>query len=222
MQSMRRRGRVSLGGWEAGILALAVAALECSPGASSVDASTDAPPGSASGGEDESGGSSSGASTVDGPSGSSDGIPGNATATCNVRCTAAGFFCCGAQCADSALPCPCFNGHNDPTNCGGCGIVCEAGTYCAPGPPCGPGGCEGGPQCLAGSCTGSCQPLQCSTGTTCEAGTSCCAGDCCSPGQLCCVSGGHAGPPLPGDTLPYCFTPTAAQPTCPPGCPSCL
>jgi hypothetical protein len=48
-------------------------------------------------------------------------------------------------------------------------------------------------------------------------GEACCGTSCCTPGQLCCQAQGGAVSPYPS-----CYTPTPAQPTCPPGCPLCI
>jgi hypothetical protein len=89
----------------------------------------------------------------------------------------------------------CINPQNDPFNCNGCGNACPgANPFCGNGV-CGQPPCPGGNTCLTGFCCGS---------------------TCCNDGQLCCLVNGP-GPTGP----PTCFTPTAAQPTCPRGCPAC-
>jgi Chaperone of endosialidase len=66
------------------------------------------------------------------------------------------------------------------------------------------GGYDAGQPCLSNGC---------------DAGTTCCGLSCCAPGQLCCAI---TGPVPPADPY-YCMTPTASQPTCPPGCsPKCV
>jgi len=55
-------------------------------------------------------------------------------------------------------------------------------------------------------------------GGSCGNGSTCCGTSCCSTGQLCCQQEGPVATLYPG-----CFTPTAAQPTCAPGCsPLCV
>jgi hypothetical protein len=83
----------------------------------------------------------------------------------------------------------CVNVDNDPFNCGGCGTRCSGATP---------------------YCDGTCKAAPCSvTGCT---GDSCCESQCCAAGQLCCKGDGPVGGPI------SCYTPTAAQPTCPQGC----
>ena len=91
----------------------------------------------------------------------------------------------------------CVNPNNDPDNCGGCGQRCGAHTYCS----------------------GMCVPIPCAKeGGACGSGETCCGTSCCTQGQLCCESSGPVQALYPG-----CFTPTASQPTCPPGCsPLCV
>jgi hypothetical protein len=84
---------------------------------------------------------------------------------------------------------------NDPTNCGSCSHHCVA-----PASFCSNGMCSM-PPCQAGGC---------------GAGTTCCGRSCCTSGQICCQAEGGA------QTGPSCYTPTAMQPTCPPGCPLCV
>jgi hypothetical protein len=83
----------------------------------------------------------------------------------------------------------CVNTSNDPLNCGQCGVRCEGSTpYCA----------------------GTCKPAPCAR-AACVTGQ-CCGNECCGAGQICCEEQG------PIQRLPVCYTPTAAQPTCPQGC----
>lgn len=85
----------------------------------------------------------------------------------------------------------CVNTANNPKNCGACGTECSGATP---------------------YCDGTCQSVPCSLdGGTCGA-MACCGSNCCGAGQLCCKTEGPlAGPPT-------CFSPTAAEPTCPQGC----
>src|SRR5579863_285094 len=106
---------------------------------------------------------------------------------------------CAPACAVGRTCCgtECVNTYDDPSNCGSCGVVCSGATsYCE---------------------ANSCQAPPCAGGTTCGAGTLCCGSECCTSGQLCCANEG------PVAREPTCFTPTAQQPTCPPGCaPECV
>jgi hypothetical protein len=90
----------------------------------------------------------------------------------------------------------CVNTDNDPDNCGGCATRCNGNTpYCD-------GTCKAAP-CIGG-------------GTTCTGATTCCGSMCCTTGQICCKDDGPV-------TEATCFTPTAAQSSCPPGCsPQCV
>ena len=106
---------------------------------------------------------------------------------------------CSPACGTGRTCCGglCVNTANDPGHCGGCGVTCSGLTpYCD-------GACTTPPCTLdAGFCSG---------------GTSCCGASCCGAGQICCDAQG----PLSG--VPNCFTPTAAEPTCPQGCaPLCV
>jgi hypothetical protein len=90
----------------------------------------------------------------------------------------------------------CANLVNDPTNCGACGTRCEGATP---------------------YCEGTCKAAPCERDSATCANGSCCGSECCSQGQLCC------NPQGPLDRGPVCYTPTAEQPTCPPGCaPLCI
>jgi Chaperone of endosialidase len=98
---------------------------------------------------------------------------------------------CDGPCGTGRACCGgrCVNTANDPFNCGQCGVKCAGATpYCA----------------------GSCQAPPCQA-TTCSSGQ-CCGMQCCGAGQICCQEQG------PVSRLPVCFTPTAAEPTCPQGC----
>jgi hypothetical protein len=86
----------------------------------------------------------------------------------------------------------CVNTYNDPQNCGKCGTTCTDPTP---------------------YCAGSCQAAPCDTDAGCS-GT-CCGLACCGAGQLCCLA-------EQGVWSMQCYTPTSAQPTCPPGCPLCV
>jgi hypothetical protein len=90
----------------------------------------------------------------------------------------------------------CVNVQNDPLNCGMCGNRCPAEKNL----------CEGG----------TCQAPPCNGGA-CKTAAQCCGASCCETNQICCSTQG------PLDGVVSCFTPTAAQPTCPPGCaPLCI
>ena len=55
-------------------------------------------------------------------------------------------------------------------------------------------------------------------GGSCGNGKTCCGASCCTSAQLCCEEQSSLG-----GLLPVCFTPTASQPTCLPGCaPLCV
>jgi hypothetical protein len=106
---------------------------------------------------------------------------------------------CGDTCTLGLTCCDgkCVDTGNNPFNCGSCRTKCEDSTpVCFPDQGCGP------------------QPA-CIGGVACEAGADCCGADCCITGQLCCLSEGPSG------SIAFCFTPTAKQPTCPPGCRYC-
>lgn len=110
-----------------------------------------------------------------------------------------GGAACSPGCSIGRACCggACVNTANDPFNCGGCGVKCSGATpYCA----------------------GSCQPAPCDRGgSACAGGALCCGTQCCAAGDLCCESSG----PVSG--APSCFTPTAQQQTCLPGCsPQCV
>src|SRR5580658_6945368 len=149
-----------------------------------------------SSGSASSGGSSSGGSASGGSSSGSSSSSGGSSSTSG---SSSGGGSCDATCGVGRACCAdgCVNLENDPENCGGCGIQCAASTYC----------------------DGSCKPIPCAKeGGSCSSGTICCGTSCCSAGQLCCEEEGPVGAPYP-----VCFTPTASQPTCAPGCaPLCL
>ena len=87
----------------------------------------------------------------------------------------------------------CVNPLNDPFNCGNCGNKCTGlNSYCN---------------------NGACATPPCTVGTLCV-GATCCGSSCCQSGQLCCDE--ETGGATKGG--PVCYTPTAAQPTCPMGC----
>jgi endosialidase-like protein len=89
----------------------------------------------------------------------------------------------------------CVNLQNDPLNCGMCGNRCPADKPF----------CDGG----------SCQQPPCNL-KSCGPGT-CCGASCCQANQICCSFQGPVG------GVVGCYTPTAEQPTCPPGCaPLCI
>jgi hypothetical protein len=111
-----------------------------------------------------------------------------------------GGGCSGTSCGTERLCCAgvCVNPSNDPMNCGQCTMRCPAAT-----PYCGGGSCQATPCQLDGG--------------SCGAGGSCCGSTCCTGGQICCDRQG----PISGQ--PVCYSPTAAQPTCPLGCaPLCI
>lgn len=113
--------------------------------------------------------------------------------------TGGGPAVCRLACTSGRSCCGngCVNLQNDPHNCGSCGKRCEGAlAYCGDGtcqvPPCGP-------------LTELCAPS-----------SICCGNTCCPVGALCCADQG------PISIAPRCFTPTAAEPTCPQGCaPQC-
>jgi Chaperone of endosialidase/Stigma-specific protein, Stig1 len=105
---------------------------------------------------------------------------------------------CNPACSAGRTCCggQCVNTYDDPSNCGSCGLVCGGATS---------------------YCEGTCKAPPCRDAGACSQGTTCCGSSCCASGQLCCASDG----PVAGE--PTCFTPTAQQPTCPPGCaPLCV
>jgi len=84
--------------------------------------------------------------------------------------------------------------YNDPLNCGSCNHQCQGATpFCQQG------------MCIQTPCNG--QP--------CPSGTTCCASKCCQSGDICCE---FEGP----QSYVGCYTPTAQQPSCPPGCNTCV
>ena len=105
---------------------------------------------------------------------------------------------CTQNCKSTGLDCcngRCVNLRNDIQNCGSCGNACS-------GPR---------PFCSFTKCG---EPI-CTMTTPCATASYCCENTCCNDGQLCCAHfGGPAG-------SYFCHTPTAEQPTCPPGCPLC-
>lgn len=150
-----------------------------------------------------SGGSSSGAGSSSSSGGSSSSSGGSSSGSSGGGKDAgsqdAGGGGCAAPCGVGRLCCngACVNTANNPDHCGGCDVTCGAGTYC----------------------NGSCQPIPCSSGQgNCRGGTTCCGSSCCTPGQICCQQEGPVG-----GIGPTCYTPTASQPTCAPGCaPLCV
>jgi hypothetical protein len=143
----------------------------------------------ASSGNSTSGGSS-GASSSGG--GSRDG--GSSSGSSSGAGSSSGGGGCDASCGTGRLCCGgrCVNPANDPENCGRCNTKCNAGEYC----------------------NRSCLKIPCAhEGGTCGGAKTCCGTSCCSAGQLCCEEEGPVGTPYP-----VCFTPTASQPTCAPGC----
>ena len=84
--------------------------------------------------------------------------------------------------------------YNDPLNCGSCNHQCQGATpFCQQG------------MCIQTPCNG--QP--------CPSGTTCCGQKCCQSGDICCE---FEGP----QSFVGCYTPTAQQPSCPPGCNTCV
>jgi Chaperone of endosialidase/Stigma-specific protein, Stig1 len=102
---------------------------------------------------------------------------------------------CSPACEGGFLCCngQCIDPSNNPEHCGDCSTTCSGQT-----PFCGHGKC-GVPVC----------DQECSNG-------SCCGNQCCTGAQICCEVDG------PVDVPTRCFTPTASQPTCPPGCLTCV
>lgn len=82
----------------------------------------------------------------------------------------------------------CVDLNNNPEHCGDCVTKCDASK----------------PLCLLGKCV-----VPPCGGQACNTMQICCGAQCCDKSnQICCVSGAV--------TAPYCFTPTNAEPTCPP------
>ena len=108
---------------------------------------------------------------------------------------AGGAGVCAVACTTGRDCCggSCVNLQNDPLNCGVCGRRCEGGT-----PYCGDGNCQQAP----------CEPNV----ELCAPNSICCGSTCCPLGDICCEDQG------PISRAPSCFTPTAAEPTCPQGC----
>jgi len=108
---------------------------------------------------------------------------------------AGGSGVCAVACTTGRSCCGggCVNLQNDPLNCGMCGNRCEGAT-----PYCGDGTCQQPP----------CDPPV----ELCAPGSICCGSTCCAIGDICCEDQG------PVSRGPSCFTPTAAEPTCPQGC----
>jgi hypothetical protein len=106
--------------------------------------------------------------------------------------------CPPGACSGTGLVCcrgRCVNLQNDPYNCGSCGRFC--GGYCD---------------------FGSCGPVPCFFTQPLDAGLLCCGNQICgSSADLCCST--QSGGAQRG---PYCHTPSAAEPTCPIGCPNCF
>jgi len=108
---------------------------------------------------------------------------------------AGGSGVCAVPCTTGRSCCGggCVNIQNDPLNCGMCGNRCEGAT-----PYCGDGTCQQPP----------CDPQV----ELCAPGSICCGSTCCPVGDICCEDQG------PVSRGPSCFSPTAAEPTCPQGC----
>jgi hypothetical protein len=163
-------------------------------------ASTGSSSGSNSGGGSGASTGSSGSGSKSGAStGSSSGTSSGSNSGAGTGGSSGSGAGCDASCGLSRACCngKCVNLSNDPFNCGGCNVICGAGTYC----------------------NGACSPIPCGNdGGSCHMGETCCGTSCCTPGQLCCQG---SGPVVTPD--PTCFTPTASETTCPPGCsPLCV
>jgi hypothetical protein len=106
--------------------------------------------------------------------------------------------CPFGACSGTGLVCcrgRCANLQNDPYNCGFCGNICP-GRYCD---------------------YGSCGPVPCYVAPPIDASGLCCGDQICgSAAQLCCNT--RTGP----QSIPFCHTPSPAEPTCPIGCPNCF
>jgi hypothetical protein len=143
-------------------------------------------------------GSGSGGSGAAGSGGSGTAGSGGTTGT-GGSTGAGGTGVCAVACTIGRDCCGggCVNLQNDPLNCGVCGRRCEGAT-----PYCGDGNCQQPP----------CEPNV----ELCVPSSICCGSTCCPVGDICCEDQG------PISRGPSCFTPTAAQPTCPQGCaPQC-
>jgi hypothetical protein len=119
-----------------------------------------------------------------------------------------GGVCMGVVCPGTEIDCGgvCVDPQSDPKNCGGCGIVCLAGSSCQKGQclttgNCGDGGvCAVGQACCVSGCTnihfdpqncGGCGQV-CPPGDACTMGactTGCGGGPVCPAGSQCCASG---------------------------------
>jgi hypothetical protein len=173
--------------------------------------------GSQSGGPGKGGGSGKAATGGGGSAGEGD-SGGTGTSGTDAGGSAAGTSAGGTQggqggaaggptTCSAGRPCPsaqtccdgrCSNVLNDPTNCGACGVTCT------------------GQDSFCGDRPAHCMPPPCDSGRSCSSG-SCCFAECCADGQLCCevYLGGS-------ETVRFCHTPTAVEPTCPIGCPDCF
>lgn len=130
-------------------------------------------------------GAGGGSGTAGGGTGGTSGAGGSG-AECTPEC-GEGRVCCSDRCV---------NLQNDPKNCGSCGEVCGADTYCGAG------------DCVAPPCL-----TMCGMGSP---GSICCGTQCCAAGQLCC------DPQGPLDDGPRCADPDAHG-SCAPGCaPLCI
>ena len=150
--------------------------------------------GTSSGSSSGSSGGNSGSSSSSG-SGTSSGSSGSSGAGSSSGSSS------GGNCPTCQQGLLCCNGVacdvdslNDPHNCGGCNQTCPSSM----------------PFCKQGTCA----PTPCD-GQPCAASLTCCGSQCCQAGDICCETEG------PTDSL-ECYTPTAAQPSCPPGCPACV
>jgi Chaperone of endosialidase/Stigma-specific protein, Stig1 len=135
------------------------------------------------------------------PSGGDASLEGSDSSTggCSQACdfSNSGLTCCNGQCR---------NLHNDPRNCGGCGVTCsDTAPFCG-------GHCEEQP-CDRSNVPSLTPAAPLGDVAACDA-KSCCGSYCCSPGQICCAL--SANPQGIG-----CYTLQPGENSCPVGCPEC-